>query len=70
LEYVVYIFLRQKLEAFSVFRKFQKMIERQSGCWIKKFRSDRGDEYNSKELEKFYEDVGLERQLMVGYTPK
>jgi transposase InsO family protein len=46
------------------------MIERQSGCLIKKLRSDRGGEYNSKELEKFYENVGLERQLTVGYTPE
>jgi transposase InsO family protein len=44
------------------------MIERQSGCLIKKLRSDRGGEYNSKELEKFYKNVGLERQLTVGYT--
>jgi transposase InsO family protein len=37
------------------------MVERQSGCLIKKLRSDRGGKYNSKEFEKFYEDVGLER---------
>jgi transposase InsO family protein len=46
------------------------MVERQSGCLIKKLRSDRGDEYNSKEFEKFYKDVCLERQLTVGYTPE
>jgi transposase InsO family protein len=62
--------LRQKSEVFSNFRKFQKIVERQSGCLIKKLRSDRGDEYNSKEFEKFYEDVCLERQLTVGYTPE
>jgi transposase InsO family protein len=53
--------LRQKLEAYSVFRKFQKIVERQSGCLIKKLRSDRGGEYNSKDFEKICEDIGLER---------
>jgi transposase InsO family protein len=60
-------FLRQKSEIISVFRNFQKIVERQSGCLIKKLRSFRGGEYNFKEFEKFYEDIGLERQLTVGY---
>jgi transposase InsO family protein len=63
-------FLGQKSEVFSVFRKFQKIVERQSDCLIKKLRSDKGGEYNSKEFEKFCEDVDLERQLTVGYTPE
>jgi transposase InsO family protein len=70
LECVGYIFLRQKSNFFSVFRKFQKIVEKQSGCLIKKFRNNRGGEYNSKEFEKFYEDVGLKRQLTVGYIPE
>jgi transposase InsO family protein len=60
-------FLRQKSEKISVFRNFQKIVERQSGCLIKKLRSFRCGEYNFKEFEKFYEDIGLERQLTVGY---
>jgi transposase InsO family protein len=63
-------FLRQKSEFFLVLRKFQKIVERQSGCLIKKLRSDRGVEYNSKEFEKFYDDIGLERKLTVGYSPE
>jgi transposase InsO family protein len=41
------------------------MVERQSGCLIRKLRSDRGGGYNSKEFEKFYKDIDLERQLTV-----
>jgi transposase InsO family protein len=64
-------FLRQKSEAFSVVMKFKKkIVERQSGGLIKKLRSDRGSEYNSKEFEKFCEDIGLERQLTVDVTPE
>jgi transposase InsO family protein len=64
-------FLRQKSEAFSVVMKFKKkIVERQSGGLIKKLRSDKGSEYNSKEFEKFCEDIGLERQLTVDVTPE
>ncbi|KAJ4764255.1 polyprotein [Rhynchospora pubera] len=63
-------FLRQKSEAFSIFKKFQRMVERQSGKLIKKLRSDRGGEYNSKEFDKFCEDIGLERQVTIGFTPE
>ena len=34
------------------------MVERQNGRLIKKLRSDRGSEYNSKEFDKFREDIG------------
>ena len=33
-------------------------------------RSDRGDEYNSNEFKRYCEDIGLDRQLTVGYTPQ
>ena len=63
-------FLRQKSEAFLVFKEFQNMVERQSGWLIKKLRSDQGGEYNSKEFDKFYEDIDLERQLTHNFTPE
>jgi transposase InsO family protein len=34
---------------------------------LKKLRSDRGSEYNSKEFDKYYEDIGVERQVMIGF---
>lgn len=63
-------FLRQKSEVFVVFKKFQMMAERQCGKLLKVLRSDRGGEYNSNEFGKFCEDIGLERQLTVGYSPQ
>lgn len=41
----------------------------QSGHFMKVLRSDRGGEYNSLKFEKFCEDIGMERQLTIGYTP-
>ena len=63
-------FLRLKSDVFAVFRKFQAMVERQSGHKLKKLRSDRGGEYTSNEFTKFCEDIGMERQLTVSHTPQ
>ncbi|KAM2147901.1 hypothetical protein EV1_003836 [Malus domestica] len=46
------------------------MVERQSGYLIKVLRSDRGGKYTSTEFDKFCQDIGLERQLTVSYTPQ
>ncbi|CAL5438577.1 unnamed protein product [Camellia sinensis] len=63
-------FVRQKSEVFSIFKKFQNLVERQSGCLMKVLRSDRGGEYNSNEFMKFCEDIGMQRQFTIGYTPQ
>ncbi|KAM0969390.1 hypothetical protein COP2_018032 [Malus domestica] len=63
-------FMRFKSEVFNIFRKFKAMVELQSGHQIKKIRSDRGGEYTSLEFKAFCEDLGLERQLTVAYTPQ
>ena len=54
-------FMRHKSRAFTIFKKFKDIMERQSEHYIKVLRSDRGGEYNSNEFEKFCEDVGLQR---------
>ncbi|KAM1079184.1 hypothetical protein ACFX2B_013776 [Malus domestica] len=63
-------FMRLKSEVFNIFRKFKAMVELQSGHQIKKIRSDRGGEYTSLEFNAFCEEMGLERQLTVAYTPQ
>lgn len=63
-------FMKQKSEVFSISKKFQMYVERQSGFLIKVLRSDRGGEYNSNEFNKFCEDIGVDRQVTVGYTPQ
>ncbi|KAI5343049.1 hypothetical protein L3X38_010925 [Prunus dulcis] len=46
------------------------MVELQSGYQTKKLRSDRGGEYTSLEFSKFCEELVLERQLTVAYSPQ
>ncbi|KAM2916321.1 hypothetical protein FF1_045250 [Malus domestica] len=59
-----------KSEVFTIFKKFKAMVELQSGYPIKRLRSDRGGEYTSHEFNAFCEDVGLEKQLIVAYSPQ
>ncbi|CAL8152562.1 unnamed protein product [Prunus armeniaca] len=63
-------FLQFKSEVFNIFNKFKAMVEVQSGYKIKKLRSGRGGEYTSTEFLQFCEEIGLERQLTVAYSPQ
>ncbi|XP_070664630.1 uncharacterized protein [Malus domestica] len=63
-------FMRFKSEVFTIFKKFKTMVELQSGYQIKRLRSDREFEYTSHEFNAFCEDVGLEKQLTVAYSPQ
>ena len=63
-------FLRNKSEVFGIFKKFKSTVELQSGYKLKKLRSDRGGEYISVEFREFCEEIGMERQLTVAYTPQ
>ena len=40
-------FLQEKNEAFSIFKSFKALVEKESGRDIKILRTDRGDEFNS-----------------------
>ncbi|KAI5319434.1 hypothetical protein L3X38_039142 [Prunus dulcis] len=62
-------FLQHKSQAFNIFKRFKNMVELQSGYQIKKLRSDSGGEYTSLEFSKFCEEMGLERQLTIAYSP-
>ncbi|KAM2852430.1 hypothetical protein PS2_028426 [Malus domestica] len=63
-------FMRFKSEVFTIFKKFKEIVELQSGYQIKKLRSDRGGEYTSHKFNALCEDVGLEKQLTVAYSPQ
>ncbi|CAL9019321.1 unnamed protein product, partial [Prunus brigantina] len=63
-------FMKFKSEVFNIFKKFKAMVELQSGYKIKKLRSDRVGEYTSTEFLQFCEEIGLERQLTVAYSPQ
>lgn len=63
-------FLRNKSEALHVFKKFKVMVELQSGYHIKRLKTDRGGEFNSHEFVQFCEELGIERQLTIAYSPQ
>ncbi|KAI5317551.1 hypothetical protein L3X38_037258 [Prunus dulcis] len=63
-------FLRNKSDAFNVFKKFKAFVELQSGFSLKKLRSDRGGEYTSHEFLDFCASMGMERQLTIAYSPQ
>nr|CAN66871.1 hypothetical protein VITISV_021425 [Vitis vinifera] len=54
-------FMKQKSEVFSIFKKFKSFVEKQSGCYIKTLRSDKGMEYTSSQFGNFCKDEGIER---------
>jgi len=41
-------FLTEKNEAFGVLRKFEAVVEKESGYTVKALRTDRGGEFTSK----------------------
>ncbi|CAL2276373.1 unnamed protein product [Prunus armeniaca] len=63
-------FLRNKSEALHVFKKFKVMVELKSGYHIKRLRTNRGGEFNSHEFVQFCEELGIERQLTIAYSPQ
>jgi transposase InsO family protein len=63
-------FLKEKSEAFRVFKKFKAFVEKQSGFYIKVLRSDRYGEFISAVFNSFCEEHGIRRHLTVPYLPQ
>ncbi|KAH9735937.1 hypothetical protein KPL71_017913 [Citrus sinensis] len=63
-------FLKQKSEVFEAFKKFKAAVEKESGYQIKAMRSDRGEEFTSKEFLEFCEANGIRRPLTVPRSPQ
>ncbi|GJZ27481.1 retrovirus-related pol polyprotein from transposon TNT 1-94 [Tanacetum coccineum] len=54
-------FLKEKLEAFEVFKKFKVMVEKTTSKFIRALQSDRGGEYVSTKFMNFCEEQGIRR---------
>ena len=63
-------FLKEKSEAFEKFMIFKNRVENESCLKIKCLRFDRGEEFTSRELNIFYEENGIKRQLPAPRTPE
>ncbi|GAU44417.1 hypothetical protein TSUD_100640 [Trifolium subterraneum] len=62
--------IEKKSEVFTKFKKFKSLVEKQSGCDLKKLRTDGGGEYTSLEFAKFCEDEGIVHEITAPYTPQ
>jgi transposase InsO family protein len=63
-------FLIEKSEAFTTFKHYKSLVERESGVPICCLRTDRGGEFTSNEFNTFCKDNGISRQLIAAYTPQ
>ena len=66
-----YVFLiRTKYDALNKFMVYKSEVENQLNKKIKIFRSDRGGEYTSSELNKFYEINDIFYKIIPSYSPQ
>jgi hypothetical protein len=63
-------FLKEKLEAFEMFKEFKYDVDNETDLNIKYLRIDNGGEFTSKELNNFCEDHGIKRQFLAPRTPQ
>lgn len=63
-------FLKNKSDAFEVFREVKNLLERQSGRKIKFVQSDRGTEYLGNRFNSLLKELGIARRLTVKHTPQ
>lgn len=63
-------FIAYKSDAFSTFKQFKSLVERESGLFIKCLRTDRGGEFISHEFTDYCRQEGIKRQLTTTYTPQ
>ena len=68
--YVHVYLLKNKDEAFSMFKIYKAEVENQLNKKIKVLRSDRGGEYFSNEFSNFCEEHGIIHQCTAPYTPQ
>ena len=63
-------FLKHKYEAFSAFKEWKIMIERQTEKKVKILRTDNGMEFCSKQFKNYCKSEGIVRHYTVPYTPQ
>ncbi|KAL6338345.1 hypothetical protein AAG906_018715 [Vitis piasezkii] len=63
-------FLTEKSEAFTTFKNYKNLVEKETGAFICCLRIDRGGEFTSLEFNAFCKTNGISRQLTAAYTPQ
>jgi transposase InsO family protein len=63
-------FISAKSEAFTMFKKFKSLAEKEAGSLMGCLRTDRGGEFTSKDFNEYCLLNGIKRQLTAAYTPQ
>jgi hypothetical protein len=63
-------FLSYKSDAFTTFKLFKALVEKETDLSIKCLRTDRGGEFTSNEFKEYCKMNGIKRQLTAAYTPQ
>ena len=63
-------FLVEKSEAFVSFKNYKAKVEKETGAYMKAFRTDRGGEFTSQEFNNYCDVNGIRRQLTAAFTPQ
>ena len=63
-------FLKHKFEAFSAFKEWKTMVERQTKRKVKKLQTDNGMEFCSDEFNSFCKAEGIVRHHTIPHTPQ
>lgn len=61
-------FLQSKSQALQMLRQFLTTAERQTGCKLRKIRTDGGGELTSRDWQDFCENQGIQHQITVPYS--
>lgn len=68
--YITVYVLKNKSDAFEVFKQYMALVEKQTGSKIKRLRSDNGREYVNKQFDDFLKKHGIVHETTVCYTPQ
>jgi transposase InsO family protein len=63
-------FLKEKAEAFEMFKKFKALTKNQIGKRLKIVRSNRGGDFMSSDFKEFYDKHGIKREYTIPRTPQ
>jgi transposase InsO family protein len=62
--------MKNKSDAFDMFKVFVTEVENQFNKKIKRFRSDRGTKYNSSLFNEFYKQHRIIHEMTAPYSPE
>ena len=63
------MFLKQKSDAFQMFKWYLARVEKETGKNFKCLRFDRGGEFTSRHFVMFCNDKGIKRRTLAPRTP-